>query len=91
MYYSMIDTLYSGELAPWELVPTPLKSKRAACAYETMSDGFCEGLSQKQREEFEAIMEKFSELWGCKNQDMFYTGFCMGARIMMEVMQFEER
>ena len=56
-----------------------------------MSENFTQTLSQKQQEEFEAIMEKFSDLWGNKNKDMFYTGFCMGSRVMMEVMQFEER
>lgn len=91
MYYSMIDSLYSGELSPWELVPTPGKGKRTEGEFETMSNRFEESLCPKQQEEFEKVMEKFSELWGRKNRDMFYTGFCMGARIMMEVMEFEER
>ena len=91
MYYSIIDTLYSGELSPWDLMPPPGKYKKSVQAFDAMSEKFTQTLSQKQQEEFEAIMEKFSELWGNKNKDMFYTGFCMGSRVMMEVMQFEER
>lgn len=91
MYYSMIDSLYSGELSPWELTPVSAKHRKAAQAFELLSDSFWESLSQKQQEEFQQFMEKFAELWRRKNQDMFYTGFCMGARIMMEVMEFEER
>lgn len=91
MYYSMIDSLYSGDLSPWELTPVSDKHRKEAQAFELLSDSFWESLSQKQQEEFQQFMEKFAELWCRKNQDMFYTGFCMGARIMMEVMEFEER
>ena len=63
MYYSIIDTLYSGELSPWELMPPPGKYKKSVQAFDAMSEKFTQTLSQKQQEEFEAIMEKFSELW----------------------------
>ena len=57
MYYSIIDTLYSGELSPWELMPPPGKYKKSVQAFDAMSEKFTQTLSQKQQEEFEAIIK----------------------------------
>lgn len=91
MYYSMIDSLYSGELRPGELMPASARIRDCGREFEELSGQFRENLCPKQQAIFDEVIHKHTALWDCDSRDMFYTGFCMGSRIMMEVMKFEER
>lgn len=91
MYFNIIDSLYHGDLRPGDLVPNSVKRSKSGLKFEELTDRFQETLCPKQQEEFDETIKKHAELWCCESRDMFYTGFCLGARIMMEVMQFEER
>ena len=91
MYCSIIDRLYHGELNPWELQPTSAEHRKTRREFEELSDRFRDSLSPKQQEKFNEAIEKYDDLCDYDIQNMFYTGFCIGSRVMMEVMLFEER
>lgn len=48
------------------------------------------GLTDKQREAFEHVMDSCSDVTDQESDDAFRVGFCVGARLMLEVMAFDE-
>ena len=53
-------------------------------------DAFVNELTPRQIDEFEKLLDKNAAIASYEASDTFRVGFCMGARVMMEVMAFGE-
>lgn len=88
---SIIDELYYGDLSSALLFRWTSEHKRDSAKYTKAADRFRETLDGGQVNTYNALEQQMLTLTCHETKEYFRMGFYMGARIMMEVMQFEER
>ena len=86
----ILEQLFDGELYPAECL-TVTETYRALHSSFTQTCGaFEQSLSPAQRELFETMMNQSCDLDNLILRQKFSLGFCLGARMMLEVLQPEK-
>lgn len=88
---SIIRWLHGGEKYPSEIFDFSKAYQNLIENFAYQKDAFLNDLTPRQIEEFEKILNKSTAVASYETTDAFRVGFCIGARIMMEVTQFEEQ
>lgn len=86
---SIIDELYHGQFCPEAQLYRTETYRRLHQELGTVNDAFEASLTPAQSERFQDLMDRTYELTELLSSQKFYIGFCMGARMMMEVLQFD--
>jgi len=85
--YSIIDRIFNGEATPYGRSLTETY-KELMREFGDTAEHLCETLTPPQQKSFDEVLNRFTDLCHRENQEMFYTGFCMGGRVMMEMLQY---
>ena len=88
---SIIRWLHGGGSYPREIFASSQEYRNLARLLEYERDAFVNDLTPGQMKQFEKLSDADAAVERYEHSDAFRVGFCVGARIMMEVMQFEER
>lgn len=87
--YSVIRQFYNGAIKPTETDPVFEENRKILQKLFEKHDSFigeleniAPGLSQK----FEDLMEDGINMLSFDSYSMFYSGFCLGSRLMLEVL-----
>ena len=84
---SILKALWEGELAPFERPVDPM-SRYARCMARMMEkeDEFKALLDEETRQAFEKYCDYQYDLASAGEEDGFFEGFRLGARLMIDVM-----
>lgn len=85
--YSIIERLFDGQAGASEHGMSE-KYYKIIREFGKSADRLSENLCPQRQHEFDEVLKKFTAVCERENEEMYYTGFCMGARIMLEVLQF---
>lgn len=85
---SLLKELYHGNLRITERRPTEAYRERFNRFVKT-SEAFEASLTQQQKQTFQQLMDELSDAQCCYEEEMFLTGFCLGSRFLLEVVQYE--
>jgi len=85
----IIDELYAGQFCPESYLDRTEDYQRMHKQLGIYNDAFEDSLTPEQLRMFETLMDETYDLTGLLSIQKFYIGFCMGARLMMEVLQFD--
>lgn len=88
---SIIRWLHGGGRYPREIFASSQEYRNLARLLEYEKDAFVNDLTPGQMKQFEKLLDADAAVERYEHSDAFRVGFCIGARIMMEVIQFEER
>lgn len=83
---SILEQLYKGDLYPYSKFNTTVKDFKLHRdkAFHSYSE-FHNKLPKELKEEFEALIDDHLDLLPYELQQNFIDGFCMGARIIIQV------
>ena len=87
----LLERLFDGEIYPSEQV-NPFDDKEYAKELREIHDAedtFTSALSSEQRKAFENIINARASLTSLENVEHFSHGFCLGAQLMVEILQKE--
>jgi len=87
--HSIIQELYYGNLnvSGW---PLSEESRQLFDRFAQNREEFARTLTDAQKKMFDQLMDQLGEAHYCEVQEKFSAGFCVGARMMSEVMQFPQ-
>ena len=85
-----LQDLYYGRISPYEMSisTTPEYQKLKALATQN-EDLLKETLSDEQKELLEKLTENITDISSLSERDMFITGFRLGVKLMIDVMNDE--
>lgn len=82
---NIIQELYAGNITPCDRRPTK-EFKTLNELYSTEYENFRKLLSDEQKPAFDRMMDAYTTLLCCDGRELFQTGFCLGAQIMLEAL-----
>lgn len=87
---SFIRRLYNSDQFLFQIFK-PTESYQADFrAFEDAHDALCDTLTPQQAEALEKVLERNCDVTEYETDDAFRVGFCIGARLMLEVLSFDE-
>jgi hypothetical protein len=86
---SIIDELFLGNLSTSELFQWTKEYQTLSENYSDTIDRLQKTLGRRQSKIFKTVIQQALDLSCYETQAYFRIGFCLGARFMLEVMQFE--
>ena len=86
---SIIDELFYENISPSELFPWSKEHTKLSAEYVETTDRLRKILGHRQLKLFETVIQQALDLTCCETQSYFHVGFCLGARFMQEIMEFE--
>lgn len=89
---SILSALYNEELSPTQFYPKDKKYKKLRQTLCTHLDTFCNTLRKinpSLEEQFNQIIEERIKITSMETEVIFQDSFCLGARLMMEVVQHD--
>lgn len=83
--YNILRDLYCGRL---RVIERPLTGeyRRLLERFNEADSAFADGLTQQQKSDYEALMDRLEEMRFCYEEETFCVGFSLGVRILLEAM-----
>lgn len=86
---SILRWLYEGGESPSEIFDYSEEYKDRRDSFCKQRDIFSMDLTQEQIAELDHLVDEHTAAMSYESGDAFRVGFCLGARVMQEVLQFE--
>lgn len=86
---SIIDELYYENISPADLFPWTKEYNKLSAEYAQTTDRLRKLLGRRQVKLFDAAVQQALDLTCQETRAYFHIGFCLGARFMLEVTEFE--
>jgi len=84
--HSIIQELYYGNLSIFDRRPSEEYRQLFGCFVEA-SEEFEKTLTKPQKQMLEQLINQLDDAYCCEAREKFCVGFCLGARILLEVLQ----
>lgn len=86
---SIIDELFYANISPCGMLPWTKEYKKLSAEYAETAERLRKTLGRRQLKCFETLINQSLAVTDCETQGYFRIGFCLGARFMLEIMEFE--
>jgi len=87
---SVLEELFYGGIDPSMLFTHSAEYQKLNSEFAGICNRFQSALQSELHDEFEYVMGKSAELSCCGEKALFTMGFVLGARMMLEILQYEE-
>lgn len=87
---SILRWLHESDAHPSEVFDYSQEYQRLMENFSFKHDAFVNDLTPQQIKEFDKLLDEYSAVMSYESADTFRVGFCIGARVIMEVLEFED-